>query len=616
MNRRLKNIMTGFIIACTAAIVMPFHMLVAYAGDAKIAFSDPSATVGQEFNVSVKITATEGTLGAADVMLSYDPAYIEFVSGSNANGGAGSVRLIGTMDSDNTTAFNYSLKFKAVQAGNSSISVASYEVYDKDTQAVNVTKVGSSSVKVAAPATYSKEAGLSSLKVSPGTLNPAFSPDVTSYTVNVGGDVNKLAVSAAAKDSKAKVLVNGDSNLKTGENTVVCKVTAEDGQTTRSYKITVNKSASAETDAVNTNAPAVTQGVVLGELTVEIDGTQYHIASSFDPAGLPQGYTQSTAAYGGTEVMSGTGNDLTLLYLQDAAGNGGFFIYDETSAALSPYVTIDVTAKSIVVLPAGEEVESQLPEGFAQTMIQLNGNYKVKGWVWQSDAEQKYCVVYGMNENGEKGFYRYDIGEKTFQRYFEDPAVQSKYDDAEVEKFMESYNALQKDYDIRFFIMIGLIILCLILFFIIINLIIKRRDDDYPGSRGGRSKAPAPVKRRAPEQPSKEEPRVPYRERPVERKQSLDVYQTRSNSQVRGGAPANGSAQTRNTGYTIRHEDPRELPRQREADREERARLARERLERERREDERRKGMQSRPYREAERPRRREDDDFEFMDLD
>ena len=91
---------------------------------------------------------------------------------------------------------------------------------------------------------------------------------------------------------------------------------------------------------------------------------------------------------------------------------------------LSPYVTIDVTAKSILVLPPDESV--QIPDGFMETTIQLNGTYKVQGWVWKSDEQQKYCVVYGMNESGEKSLYRYDIAEKTFQRYFEDPSLATK----------------------------------------------------------------------------------------------------------------------------------------------------------------------------------------------
>lgn len=73
-------------------------------------------------------------------------------------------------------------------------------------------------------------------------------------------------------------------------------------------------------------------------------------------------------------------------------------------------------ARSILVLPIDDSIE--VPAGFAQTAIQLNGDSKVKGWVWKTDEEQKYCVVYGMNENGEKGLYRYDIAEKDIPAVF------------------------------------------------------------------------------------------------------------------------------------------------------------------------------------------------------
>ncbi|MCB6607808.1 cadherin-like beta sandwich domain-containing protein [[Clostridium] symbiosum] len=492
MNRRIRNIVTSLIAACALCLAMPFGGFEAFAASAKISFSDPSTTVGQEFNVTVKVTATDGNLGASDLVLSYDQSHIEFVSGNNANGGAGSVRLVGTMDSNTTKEFAYTLKFKAVQAGDTSISVASHEVYDADTQAVNVTKVGSSAVKVKAPATYSSEAALASLKVSPGQLSPAFSPDVMSYTVNVGGDVDKIAVSADAKDAKAKTKVTGGSGLKTGANTVVCKVTAEDGQTVKSYTITVNKSESSEVPATEAGEAVVTGGAVVGELKADIDGVEYSVASSFDPAVLPAGYTQSTCTYNGTEIMAGTGNGLTLIYLQGSDGNGSFYIYVPESGALSPYVTIDSVARAIVVLPIDDTIE--VPEGFAQTAIQLNGDAKVKGWVWKTDEEQKYCVIYGMNENGEKGLYRYDIAEKTFQRYFEDPALESQFDEAQVTKLLDDYNALCKDYDLRFIVIVVLIVVCLILFFMVINLLMRRREH---AGRAERDEAPTPVKRRA-----------------------------------------------------------------------------------------------------------------------
>ena len=490
--KRFKNIILGILAAGMLTVAAPVGGISAYASSAKISFSDPSATVGQEFSVNVKISSQDGNLGASDVVLSYDPSVIEFVSGNNASGGAGSVRLVGTMDSNSTKAFSYTLKFKAVQAGNTSISVGSYEVYDSDAQAVTVSKTGTASVKVKAPATSSAEAALSSLKISPGTLSPAFSPNVTSYTAQVGASVDKLAVSASAKDSKAKVLVSGDSGLKVGANIVVCKVTAEDGQTTKSYTITVNKldtvdvpseaETGAETEAVGTT-PVVTNG-----LDVEIDGVSYTVATEFDASLLPEGYTQSTCTYGGSEVQCGNGNDLTLLYLQGADGNGAFYIYIPESGVLSPYVTIDVTAKSILVLPPDESV--QIPDGFMETTIQLNGTYKVQGWVWKSDEQQKYCVVYGMNESGEKSLYRYDIAEKTFQRYFEDPSLATKYDDAQVEEIVDKYNALCRDYNIRFVMLAVLGVACVILFFIVINLLLKRKEwREEAQAAGGRQRS-------------------------------------------------------------------------------------------------------------------------------
>ena len=490
--KRFKNIILGILAAGMLTVAAPVGGISAYASSAKISFSDPSATVGQEFSVNVKISSQDGNLGASDVVLSYDPSVIEFVSGNNASGGAGSVRLVRTMDSNSTKAFSYTLKFKAVQAGNTSISVGSYEVYDSDAQAVTVSKTGTASVKVKAPATSSAEAALSSLKISPGTLSPAFSPNVTSYTAQVGASVDKLAVSASAKDSKAKVLVSGDSGLKVGANTVVCKVTAEDGQTTKSYTITVNKldtvdvpseaETGAETEAVGTT-PVVTNG-----LDVEIDGVSYTVATEFDASLLPEGYTQSTCTYGGSEVQCGNGNDLTLLYLQGADGNGAFYIYIPESGVLSPYVTIDVTAKSILVLPPDESV--QIPDGFMETTIQLNGTYKVQGWVWKSDEQQKYCVVYGMNESGEKSLYRYDIAEKTFQRYFEDPSLATKYDDAQVEEIVDKYNALCRDYNIRFVMLAVLGVACVILFFIVINLLLKRKEwREKTQAAGGRQRS-------------------------------------------------------------------------------------------------------------------------------
>ncbi|HCX91930.1 MAG TPA: hypothetical protein DGZ34_04600, partial [Lachnospiraceae bacterium] len=102
------------------------------------------------------------------------------------------------------------------------------------------------------------------------------------------------------------------------------------------------------------------------------------------------------------------------------------------------------------------------------------GDHTVHGWIWKDsgDSAPEYCVVYGRNENGDEGFYRYDQKEMTLQRYFQDPDAadaRSKY-----LKVAEDYNSLLKDYEIRGFFVIGLFALCIILVIIVVVLLLRK----------------------------------------------------------------------------------------------------------------------------------------------
>lgn len=95
---------------------------------------------------------------------------------------------------------------------------------------------------------------LSSLTVEQYSLEPEFSPDITEYSLTVGGDVEKLDIGAIAEDTNATIEITGNTGLLIGENTINVKVTAEDG-TVRTYTINVTKLADV--------------GVKLSELSVE-----------------------------------------------------------------------------------------------------------------------------------------------------------------------------------------------------------------------------------------------------------------------------------------------------------------------------------------------------------
>ena len=74
----------------------------------------------------------------------------------------------------------------------------------------------------------SKNSALKQLTLLQGTLTPEFKKDVTEYTVQVGTDVTELQLDAVPEDEKAKVTVEGNTDLKDGENKVTITVMAED----------------------------------------------------------------------------------------------------------------------------------------------------------------------------------------------------------------------------------------------------------------------------------------------------------------------------------------------------------------------------------------------------
>ncbi|WP_352397857.1 cadherin-like beta sandwich domain-containing protein [[Clostridium] aminophilum] len=576
MKMRLNHVKfaaAALLAAGILSVESPVGRITAWASSAVISFSDPDTKVGDTFNVNVKITSTDGTLGSSKMMLKYDSSVIEFQGGSNASGGAGAVKLSGNVDSTNAKSVTYQLKFKALSEGSTTIKVDDYEVYDANSKNVDVSKVGKSSIRVKkGSGSTSGKTALKTLKVSSGSLSPAFSPDITSYTVNVGEDVTDFTVNAEAEDSSSKVHITGDTILKDGVNTVECEVSSPDGASTRKYIITVNKGAAATASSGDKTASAV-----LSSEKATVDSTEYTVAQSFDSKLIPAGFEEGSVEYKSASIMCAKTESLCLLYLVDAAGTGNFYIYDPQTDAFSPFVTINVTEKSIVVLTPDDTVA--IPKGFSQTTIQLNGNYEVVGWTPDSgESSSDYCLVYGMNSAGEKGLYSYDLSEKTMQRYFEKPG--GLYDDAQIEEIIDKYNALQDKYNHRFLIMAALAFGCVILFITIVNLLLHRHDrieeareeamrrdyyEEDTGRRGrGRRAAedgpeiPFAVKRRSDGEDRGNRPdRKPEQEshRTVKKTVKTDFEESRAenDSRSRNSAAHDSERPSRSRGKTVRN---------------------------------------------------------------
>ena len=91
----------------------------------------------------------------------------------------------------------------------------------------------------------SSDKALKTLEITPEGLDPEFDPEVTSYTLIVGPDVEKLDIKAAPNDENAKVEITGNDSLQVGDNIVKITVTAQD-ETTRIYNINVKKQETVE----------------------------------------------------------------------------------------------------------------------------------------------------------------------------------------------------------------------------------------------------------------------------------------------------------------------------------------------------------------------------------
>ncbi|MDR0566970.1 MAG: cadherin-like beta sandwich domain-containing protein [Prevotellaceae bacterium] len=89
--------------------------------------------------------------------------------------------------------------------------------------------------------TTTKDATLSSLSLSEGTLSPAFDAGITEYAASVPYLTGSLTISATANDADAYLSGAGAKTLSVGKNTFEVVATAKDGVTTKTYTVVVTR---------------------------------------------------------------------------------------------------------------------------------------------------------------------------------------------------------------------------------------------------------------------------------------------------------------------------------------------------------------------------------------
>lgn len=379
------------------------NMFDAFALNARIAFSDPTTSVGSEFNVVMKVVSLDGaTLGESIISLKYNTDVLDFVSGTNARESTdGIVKIIGKAG-DSPTEYWYNLKFKALKAGETTINIDTWGVHDAANNMATLEHRGSSKV----------------------TISEAAAPPETS------------AETTAAPETTAASETTAETSAETTAETAATDAGTE------AESAVEETSQSAESESTE----AISADLGDGENTASEIPAGFSLAEDFDAALLPASFEKQEYNYKGMTVAAGVqaDNPAKLMYLLTNDGSGSFFFYDESKDAWSKRVDFTVAAKSFTVVPITSDVV--LPIGFKETTLDMNGNM-VTGYIWETDTQHRYAIIYAMNAEGERNFYRYDLKERTIQRYFEDPNLRGNtvdYTDS-----VTHYRALQKAYESR-----------------------------------------------------------------------------------------------------------------------------------------------------------------------
>ena len=445
-------------------------------------------------NDSVGITFTfeaDEPLYGIEFGVEYDASVLEFINGTSANGDNGVVKVSSPFVGQESGS--YTLNFKALKAGTSSIKIVSVVASGVENNSTIPMTTSGTSVTVAAPGNYSKDNSLKSLKISPGSLSPAFTPHTVNYTAIVPSSTSKLTVDAQVNNAAAKVIsVTGANSLSAGRNDVKILVEAEDGtQATYTIVVTREQGAAVPTDIPEvtvTPEPSPSSEPELPPVTVHMDGKSLQIKSDFDTSVLPESFKVANLIYNGNEVIGATSltGNLNLLYLTDTNDeNGDLYIYDEESQSLYEYIEIEARGGRHIIIPYDESLS--IPDNFIPIDFKINGD-EISAWQLEGIDSDEYYIVYAIDGYGNKDFYNYDTVGQTFQRFSFDimETLTNSFSEEDASSILEKESLLneemanlraehKEEISFRHKVIIALAILSALLLIFLTNMLLRNR---------------------------------------------------------------------------------------------------------------------------------------------
>ena len=396
MKRNIKYLIFTLIISLVCVINVN-----AATGRISLRASSTSVAVGSTTTVTVTCSSST-SLNSCQYSLKYDSSKLKITSGDSSQA------WYDTSGSSSNKSKSFTVKFKVIGNGSSTVSVNSYELGDYNGNELNTTtnsvtikgytptrdntSSGSSSSSSSKPTTYSTNNNLKSLTISSGDLSPKFSKDKTEYTVSLDSTIEKITVKASPEDSKAVVSGAKEYNLGLGANKIEIVVTSEKG-TKKTYKITIN---------VEDKNP----------IEVTLNDKKYTVIKQKKLLTKPNGYTEKEITINDTKVPAfySEALDYTLIGLKDENSNINLYSYDEKTNKYSKYVEYSFDNIKLTLLETDEVLK-----GYTKTNVTINDN-EVTGYKLNKGSD--YTIIYALNlDTGEKGWYSYEKTENTVQKF-------------------------------------------------------------------------------------------------------------------------------------------------------------------------------------------------------
>lgn len=162
---------------------------------------------------------------------------------------------------------------------------------------------------------------------------------------------------------------------------------------------------------------------ILPEVPVTINDVVFYLSNGFTEEQIPADFSEITVNFRGNECRGLSYNKGTVILIYMETDNvdesvGRFFIYDEANDTVYDFVKLTAGESSYVIALSTPDDEV-LPDNYEQVALLMPENTQITAYQFPAEGDggfSDFYIFYGVNHNGEEGWYQYDSSEATYQR--------------------------------------------------------------------------------------------------------------------------------------------------------------------------------------------------------